>query len=84
MAVRVGHGTPEEIEQIKGSRRTAHLKYKVAVWGKYKATEGYDMREKLKRLWNRFFDYKIVGEYYDTSGDGHYYKKYVKRWRLRK
>ena len=42
------------------------------------------MLEWLRRLRNRFFDYDIVGEYYDTSGDGRYYKKYLKRWRLRK
>ena len=38
----------------------------------------------LKRLRDRFFDYDIVGEYYDTIGDGRYRKKYVKRWRLKK
>lgn len=42
------------------------------------------MLEKLRRLRDRFFDYEIIGEYYDTNGDGRYYKKYLKRWHLRK
>lgn len=40
----------------------------------------------LKRLFNRFFDYKITGEYYDTwveNGVRHYRKKYIKKYFLR-
>ena len=43
-----------------------------------------NMLKKLIQLRNRFFDYDIVGEYYDTIGDGRYRKKYIKRWHLRK
>ena len=38
----------------------------------------------LKRLFNRFFDYKIVGEYYDYDGKGHGRKRYIKKYFLRK
>lgn len=69
----------------RGGQGTGPLENKVAVWGEYEATEeGVNMIKWLKRLRDRFFDYDIVGEYYDTIGDGRYRKKYVKRWRLRK
>ena len=38
----------------------------------------------LKKFILKYFDYEIVGEYYDTNGDGHYYKKYIKKYHLRK
>ena len=42
------------------------------------------MKEKFKKLLNKFFDYRIVGEYYDTSDGIHYRKKYIKKYFLRK
>lgn len=38
----------------------------------------------IKSLVRKYFDYDIVGEYFDTDGNGHYFKKYVKKWHLRK
>lgn len=38
----------------------------------------------LKKIMNRFFDYEITGHYFDTNGNGHYYKKYMKKYHLRK
>lgn len=38
----------------------------------------------LKKMVMRFFDYDIVGEYFDTDENGHYHKKYMKKWHLRK
>ena len=38
----------------------------------------------LKKLFRRLFDYDIVGEYFDSDGNGHYYKKYIKKYRIRK
>lgn len=38
----------------------------------------------IKKFISKFFDYDIVGEYYDTNGDGHYYKKYVKKYHLKR
>lgn len=38
----------------------------------------------FKSILNRFFDYDIVGEYYDNDGNGHFHKKYVKKYHLRK
>ena len=37
----------------------------------------------LKRLFNKYFDYDIVGEYYDTKGDGRYQKKYIRKYYLK-
>ena len=36
------------------------------------------------KLFNQFFDYQIVGEYYDTEDGIHYQKKYIKKYFLRK
>lgn len=33
---------------------------------------------KIKQWFKNHIDYQIVGEYYDTDGDGHYYKKCMK------
>ena len=38
------------------------------------------MLNKIESWFKRYFDYRIVGEYYDTDGDGHYYKKYKKKY----
>ena len=42
------------------------------------------MIKRLKKLFNKYFDYDIVGEYYDNDGHGHLYKKYIKRYKRRK
>lgn len=42
------------------------------------------MIKRLKELFNKYFDYDIIGEYYDTDGKGHIYKKYLKRYKWRK
>lgn len=44
------------------------------------------MREKIKKLFKRFFDYEITGEYYDVrmvNGVRHYQKKYNKKYFLK-
>lgn len=38
---------------------------------------------RLKKLFYKYFDYEIVGEYYDTKGDGRYHKKYQIRYFLK-
>lgn len=41
----------------------------------------------IYRLILKFFDYQIIGEYYDICrkhGKAVYTKKYLKKWRLRK
>lgn len=38
------------------------------------------MLKKIKNYFKRHIDYCIVGEYYDTNGDGHYYKKYIRKY----
>lgn len=38
----------------------------------------------MKNLVRKYFDYDIVGEYFDTDGNGHYFKKYVKKWHLKR
>lgn len=38
----------------------------------------------LKGLLRNLFDYDIIGEYLDLQKDGHYHKKYIKKWHLRK
>lgn len=38
----------------------------------------------MKGFLKRFFDYRIVGEYYDNDGKGHLTKKYIKKWFIRK
>lgn len=35
-------------------------------------------------LINKYFDYEIIGEYYDNDGKGHLYKKYNRRYFRRK
>lgn len=38
------------------------------------------MLKKIKSWFKRHIDYHIVGEYYDTDGDGKYYKKYIRKY----
>lgn len=38
------------------------------------------MLKKIKSWFKRHIDYRIVGEYYNTNGDGHYYKKYTRKY----
>ncbi len=42
------------------------------------------LKKRLLNLFKRYFDYDIVGEYLDTSGNGYYKKKYKKKYKLRK
>lgn len=42
------------------------------------------MIKKLKKLFYKFFDYKVVGEYWDNDGKGHMTKKYIRKYHLRK
>lgn len=37
----------------------------------------------FKTLFYKYFDYDIVGEYYDNDGHGHLKKKYLKRYYLK-
>lgn len=39
---------------------------------------------KIKQWRKKHIDYRIVDEYYDTNGDGHYYKKYIKKYYFKK
>lgn len=49
-----------------------------------KRIEGVYMTKSIKRILGRLLDYDIVGEYYDTIGNGHYTKKYIKKYRMKK
>lgn len=42
------------------------------------------MLDKLKKLFYQHFDYDIIGEYYDNDGKGHQYKKYIRKYHLKK
>lgn len=42
------------------------------------------MLRKLKEWLKRHIDYRIVGEYYSQGKDGHYYKKYMKKYYFKK
>lgn len=42
------------------------------------------MVKRLKTLFKRLFDYRVIGEYYDNDGKGHLTKKYMKKYFLRK
>lgn len=37
----------------------------------------------LKNFINKYIGYDIVGEYYDSDGKGHLYKRYNKRYYLK-
>lgn len=41
------------------------------------------MRNALKALIKKYFDYDIIGEYYDTDSNGEFHKKYIKKYYLR-
>lgn len=38
----------------------------------------------LRKIFMRFFDYEIIGEYFETDDKGHLHKKYLKKYHLRK
>lgn len=42
------------------------------------------MFARIKKWLKRHIDYRIVDEYYDTNGDGHYYKKYIRKYYFKK
>lgn len=42
------------------------------------------MLEKFKKWLKCHVDYRIVGEYYDYDGAGHYTKKYKKKYYFKK
>ena len=42
------------------------------------------MKKLLAKLFGLEIDYEIVGEYYDSDGNGRYCKKYLKKYRLRR
>lgn len=35
-------------------------------------------------LIDKYFDYVVIGEYYERREDGHLYKKYLKRYKRKK
>lgn len=41
------------------------------------------LKEKIKKFILKYFDYDIVGSYYETISEGHYQQKYIRKWRLR-
>lgn len=42
------------------------------------------MFKKIKdKILNKYFEYDIVGEYFDDRGDGHLYKKYIKKYHFK-
>ena len=41
------------------------------------------MKEFINNLIKKYFDYDIVGEYFDTNGNGVYHKKYTKKYYLK-
>lgn len=42
------------------------------------------IRTALKRILNKYFDYEIVGHYYDHDGEHNYKKKYNRKYYLRR
>ena len=42
------------------------------------------MLKKLRRWIKRHIDYRVVGEYLDSDGKGHYQKKYIKKYYFKK
>ena len=38
----------------------------------------------MGKLLARFFDYDIVAEFYETGKNAHWYKKYVRKYKLRR
>lgn len=37
----------------------------------------------IDKIIKKYFDYDIVGDYYDTSGDGRYTHKYIRKYYLK-
>lgn len=42
------------------------------------------MFERIKKWFKQHVDYRIVGEYYDHDGHGHYTKKYCKKYYIKR
>lgn len=42
------------------------------------------MFKKIKAWLKQHIDYQIVGEYYDKDKNGHYHKKYTKKYYFKK
>lgn len=42
------------------------------------------LKSRIRKFLKKFFDYRIVGEYYDNDGKGHRMKKYMKKYFIRK
>lgn len=42
------------------------------------------MKKLLARLFGLQLDYRIVGDYYESDGHGHYHKKYIKKYYLKR
>lgn len=42
------------------------------------------MLDRIRKLFYKYFDYEIIGEYYEYIDDIHIQKKYIKRYKLRK
>ena len=42
------------------------------------------MIKKIKKLFNKYFDYDIVGEYYEYVGHNVRVKRYIKKYKIRK
>ena len=37
----------------------------------------------VEKIRKKYFDYEIVGDYYDTKGDGRYTHKYIRKYYLK-
>lgn len=37
----------------------------------------------IDKIIKKYFDYDIVGDYYDTKGDGRYYHKCIRKYYLK-
>lgn len=43
------------------------------------------MLEKIKNfIFKHVIDYDIVGEFYETGDNGHAYKKYIKKYKIKR
>lgn len=40
-------------------------------------------KEFINKIIKKYFDYDIVGDYYDTKGDGRYTHKYIRKYYLK-
>lgn len=41
------------------------------------------MLKRLRKLFFKYFDYEITGEYYDTDGNGKYVRKFNRKYYLK-